>query len=207
MTQNQIAFWTLQEQKAHNARADTEAQRANLAREAETNRANLAKESENYRSNVARERQALLDYEEKSRSNRANETQKLHEAEETRRHNAAQELLQSQKQREERRANLVGENLQFTRNVISGREQVEQARSNLARETETQRSNKASEAQKKVDSFRADTSAAYDRAFQQKQLENEQKRIEQQGVSTAANVVSNLLGRMLGGLGSSLAHR
>lgn len=44
MTQNQIAYWKLQEDK-----------RSNLARETETNRSNLARETEEHRSNVASE--------------------------------------------------------------------------------------------------------------------------------------------------------
>lgn len=49
MTANQVAYWTLMEQK-----------RANLVDEKERNRANQAKEQENIRSNKARE--ALTDY-------------------------------------------------------------------------------------------------------------------------------------------------
>lgn len=44
MTQNQIAYWNMQEQK-----------RANLAKESETERSNKAKERETFRSNVAQE--------------------------------------------------------------------------------------------------------------------------------------------------------
>nr|AVX53652.1 putative ORF1 [Marmot picobirnavirus] len=44
MTQNQIAYWKLVEDR-----------RANQARESETYRSNTAKEKENYRSNVAKE--------------------------------------------------------------------------------------------------------------------------------------------------------
>lgn len=44
MTQNQIAYWTLQESR-----------RSNQVREAETMRSNKAKEAENYRTNTANE--------------------------------------------------------------------------------------------------------------------------------------------------------
>jgi hypothetical protein len=44
MTQNQIAYWSLQENQRHNRAAEDETSRSNRAKETETNRANLAKE-------------------------------------------------------------------------------------------------------------------------------------------------------------------
>lgn len=55
MTANQIAYWTMQEQKRSNLADETERNRANVAKEVETNRSNLANEVERNRSNLANE--------------------------------------------------------------------------------------------------------------------------------------------------------
>lgn len=55
MTQNQIAYQSLLEQKRSNLAREIETNRSNLANEVETHRANFAKEVETNRSNVARE--------------------------------------------------------------------------------------------------------------------------------------------------------
>lgn len=55
MTSNEVAYWTLQEQKRAALVDEAERNRANLAKEQENQRANMAKEQENYRSNKAKE--------------------------------------------------------------------------------------------------------------------------------------------------------
>lgn len=62
MTQNQIAYWNLQEtMRTNRAKEDIqtntleETKRSNIARETETNRSNIAKETETNRSNIAKE--------------------------------------------------------------------------------------------------------------------------------------------------------
>lgn len=55
MTQNQIAYWTLQETKRSNLINEAEQKRSNIAREAENTRSNVAKETELNRSNLIRE--------------------------------------------------------------------------------------------------------------------------------------------------------
>lgn len=51
MTQNQIAYWNLQEAKRANQEKERETRRSNLAKEQENVRSNLAKETETARSN------------------------------------------------------------------------------------------------------------------------------------------------------------
>lgn len=51
MTQNQIAYWNLQEAKRANQEKEREARRSNIAKEQENVRSNLAKEAETARSN------------------------------------------------------------------------------------------------------------------------------------------------------------
>lgn len=53
MTQNQIAYWSLQEEKRHNSAQEAENKRANLAKEHEANRTNVANE------NIKREQNAI----------------------------------------------------------------------------------------------------------------------------------------------------
>lgn len=67
MTQNQIAYWNLQENIRANKAKEGENYRSNLAREIETNRSNVAKELETNRSNVAQEREALRSHQENER--------------------------------------------------------------------------------------------------------------------------------------------
>lgn len=62
MTDIQLRYWSLQEDKRHNLTYEGETYRSNKAREAqasrelvETTRSNKARETENYRSNIARE--------------------------------------------------------------------------------------------------------------------------------------------------------
>lgn len=45
MTQNQIAYWTMQEQKRANRMRERETERSNLEREQETRRSNVRNES------------------------------------------------------------------------------------------------------------------------------------------------------------------
>lgn len=92
MTNNQIAFWTLEHDKAKTRRAQQETERSNLAKERETERSNLAREAETYRSNVAKEvenhRSNAAKEAETYRSNIARET-------ETNRANVANEFIKS----------------------------------------------------------------------------------------------------------------
>lgn len=55
MTQNQIAYWNLQEAKRANRAKELESVRSNLAKEQEAQRSNLAKEAETNRANLASE--------------------------------------------------------------------------------------------------------------------------------------------------------
>lgn len=102
MTNNQIAFWTLEHEKAKTARAQRETERSNKAREDETARSNLAREAETYRSNIAKESET-------NRSNIARET-------ETKRSNVAKELETARSNRaretETNRANVESESIQ-----------------------------------------------------------------------------------------------
>lgn len=122
MTRNQIAYQTLVETKANNARVATENERSNRAKETETERSNRARESltrdqntETHRANTVREGLTAQQNAETERANRARES------------NLADVLLET------RRANLARE--------------AETSRSNRARETETARSNRANEAE------------------------------------------------------------
>lgn len=86
MTQNQIAYWNLQEAKRANQEKEREARRSNLAKEQESVRSNLAKEAETERSNRRSEeisaKKAHQDYVLGSVKNA-----------ETERHNKASEVL------------------------------------------------------------------------------------------------------------------
>lgn len=63
MTQNQIAYWSLQETKRSNLIREAETERSNKAKETETNRSNVARETETKRSNLVNEgrNQQLVD--------------------------------------------------------------------------------------------------------------------------------------------------
>lgn len=95
MTNNQIAFWTLEHDKAKTAVAQRETERSNRAREDETARSNLAKEAETYRSNLAREtetkRSNIASETETNRANLEREAQGRTKLVEDKRHNYAQE--------------------------------------------------------------------------------------------------------------------
>lgn len=100
MTQNQIAYQKLMEDKRSHLASETETNRANLARETETNRANLAAEAENLRSHTRNEQIAQGQLDEQIRhqqtvekeTNRSNLAREL----ETRRANMAQEGLKAE---------------------------------------------------------------------------------------------------------------
>lgn len=101
MTQNQIAYWSLQETKRSNAAKEKETNRSNLAVEKETNRHNVATELETNRHNVQTE---LL----MSQSNA-----------ETLRHNQAVEMTNDFVAKEQQRSNLAQEELSGQRNAIA----------------------------------------------------------------------------------------
>lgn len=98
MTQNQIAYWSLQETK-----------RSNKAQEAETNRHNKAGEAELGRHNLVTEAET-------ERHNRATELLTSQANAELARHNAATELLGQQQLAETVRSNQARENLQMYSN-------------------------------------------------------------------------------------------
>jgi hypothetical protein len=130
MTQNQINYWRLQEEKRSHLATESETQRSNLAKEAENYRSNLAKETETHRSNVVNEGVAFGNLNESVRSHTAQEDianrelselmrhQLVTEAE-TNRSNIARELENyrhnSAVEAETRRANIVYETLEGTR--------------------------------------------------------------------------------------------
>lgn len=112
MTQNQIQYWSMKDQREayleqarHNLAVEAETQRSNRAREAfdlsnlqETNRSNIAREQETNRANVARETET-------NRSNLSNEGLKRVDlsissnvSAENRRHNLASETLTQERQ-------------------------------------------------------------------------------------------------------------
>lgn len=84
MTQNQIKYQQLQEDKRSNLVNEAETERSHRANEAETNRSNVARETETHRSNVANEQLTAARDAETKRSNLAREL-------ETNRHNVATE--------------------------------------------------------------------------------------------------------------------
>lgn len=124
MTQNQINYWKLQEERRSNLAQEGETKRSNLAKEAETNRSNIAKETETHRSNVANEGVAFGNLSETQRSHQAQESISLQGLAEQARHSQAVEA-------EEHRSNLARE--------------TENMRHNVAMEGETRRSNIANE--------------------------------------------------------------
>lgn len=86
MTQNQIAYWNLQEARRANLEKERELRRSNVAKEAETIRSNLAKEAETHRANVSSERN--------TKQRNVNEyTLGTVRNQETERHNRATEVL------------------------------------------------------------------------------------------------------------------
>lgn len=91
MTQNQIAYWKLQEEKRSNLASEGETSRHNIATESETERSNRVQQGEAKRHNLSTEKQAWLNYSEAQRSNRANESIKKDSLAESARHNVATE--------------------------------------------------------------------------------------------------------------------
>lgn len=100
MTQNQIAYHTLQETI-----------RSNQAREGETTRSNVARETETRRSNIANELLKHLQNVEAGRHNKATEV-------ETNRTNVANELISDARNQETHRHNVVSEITQGADMVI-----------------------------------------------------------------------------------------
>lgn len=123
MTNNQIAYWTLQETKQHNRESERfniqqldettrhnieteklgslqlgETSRANRVKEAETQRSNLAKELETNRSNLAKEKETY-------RHNVASENIDLSKLSETQRYNTGRLNIDSQQLQETQRHN------------------------------------------------------------------------------------------------------
>lgn len=102
MTQNQIAYWNLQETKRsnvsresetarHNIADETETKRHNVQTETETSRHNLAGESESKRHNIESERFNISQLQETYRHNVAGENINISQLQETHRHNVASE--------------------------------------------------------------------------------------------------------------------
>lgn len=123
MTQNQVAYWNLQELKRHNA-----------ATEAETNRANVTAEQETSRKNRASESVQLMTHQEAVRHNLAQENLNITQLAETQRHNVAQELQFSIQSRETERHNRAQETETARHNTLMSSIQASQAAS---RERET----------------------------------------------------------------------
>jgi hypothetical protein len=97
MTQNQIKYWTLLEEKRHNVATESETNRHNVVDEGETHRANTVREYETMRHNQETERISALEQAETARHNRVYESEtKRHNLAyegETQRHNMQQEAL------------------------------------------------------------------------------------------------------------------
>lgn len=105
MTYNQIAYWTLQENKRANRAREEEAKRSNQAQEAEAIRSNQAREWETNRSNLAKESETR-------RANRAYER-------ETNRHNQVAEALGWAQHEENARANFARERENYRSNAAN----------------------------------------------------------------------------------------
>lgn len=134
MTQNQINYWKMENDKQHNSRVQDEVERSNkmrehidLAKNAETNRHNLASEAETYLSNRVRERQAEDVNAETARSNRE------------------REKIDAAKAAEIKRSNLVTEEIGWKNLDLGNNSLMETKRSNLAKEAETERTHRANE--------------------------------------------------------------
>lgn len=84
MTQNQIAYWNLQETKRSNVSREFETHRHNVADETETNRHNVRTENETSRHNLVGERET-------NRHNLASESFNISQLQEAYRHNVATE--------------------------------------------------------------------------------------------------------------------
>lgn len=133
MTQNQIAYWNLQETK-----------RSNESREKETNRHNIATETEDKRHNTVSEGET-------SRHNKETERFNISQLQETQRHNVATENLGSMQLNESIRHNTVTEQQNAVANAIKSQanainkaynEAIAELRSgelSLAQEKEAQR--------------------------------------------------------------------
>lgn len=127
MTQNQIAYWNLQESKRHN-----------VVGEGETNRHNVATENETNRHNIATEQISISDLQERQRHNLESERLGRDTLAETNRHNMAGEG-------ETYRHNLATENISQQQVNVSRDVASEQARHNVATERETGRHNVSTE--------------------------------------------------------------
>lgn len=108
MTNNQIQYQRMLEERRSNRAQEIETKRSNLAREGETIRSNLVREAETHRANRANETIGLLGLNETIRSNVAKETEtnranvaketetnrsNLAKEAETKRHNEATETI------------------------------------------------------------------------------------------------------------------
>lgn len=139
MTRNQILYRQTVEQNRSNLanellqrQRNEETARSNLANEAEAHRSNLAKEFETNRANVARETET-------ARANRAQETENV-------RSHKATEALRGAELAETNRSNLAREIENYTHNRATESEAVRHAETV---EAETERSNRAQEAETK----------------------------------------------------------
>lgn len=94
MTQNQIAYWSLEETKRANKVDEGERHRHNVASESEINRHNVATEYETNRHNVATELLTSQSNSENVRHNQAQESIATFNAEENARANQEREAIQ-----------------------------------------------------------------------------------------------------------------
>lgn len=170
MTQNQIAYWNLQETTRHNVAGENETQRHNVVTEFETGRHNRATEQvsilnlqESQRHNIATEAISRDSLNETKRHNVANEQYNISSLAETTRHNLSGE-------RETQRHNKMGE-------LYSMTSLSEQQRHNLATEmlnsaslNETGRHNRATEINATNQTAIQAAKQRADRAFQEAQV-------------------------------------
>lgn len=114
MTQNQIAYWNLQETKRSNATREQETNRHNVATERENERHNTVSEGEIGRHNVVTERET-------TRHNRETENFNISQLQESQRHNVATENLGHLQLNESVRHNTVSEQQNAVANTIKSR--------------------------------------------------------------------------------------
>lgn len=114
MTQNQIAYWNLQETKRSNVTKERETNRHNVATEKENERHNTVSEGEVGRHNVATERET-------TRHNKETENFNISQLQESQRHNVASENLGLMQLNESVRHNTVSEQQNAVANMIKSR--------------------------------------------------------------------------------------
>lgn len=140
MTANQIAYWSLQEDKRSHLVNELETHRSNKAREVENERHNISTETETSRHNLSTESETR-------RSNIAKENLQERSILENVRHNKAGEMLQDRKISNDYSLGLESNSIARQRNNLESKKIDYDYTVNLSRNAETSRHNKATEAE------------------------------------------------------------